>query len=137
MTDVDGVDERIAHQAADQTDDAICGEDARGRVLVARGASAHYVIHRFDEVVDPEGDRGDEDDADELKAAEDVTQGGRRDGNVKTGQGIREVAGLHDAEDPRNDRSDRDGHQAGGGSPKVPNTAKPARENDGEAKKGD
>jgi len=58
MADVDGVDVRIAHEATDEAHDAVRRQNARRRILVARGRRAHDVVHRFDEIVDAEGDRG-------------------------------------------------------------------------------
>ena len=79
MADVDRVDERVAHQAADQADHAVGGQHARGREAVAGGRGALDVVHRLDEVVDAERDRGDQDDAEELEAAEDVADGRDRE----------------------------------------------------------
>src|ERR1043166_7649313 len=58
MADIDRIDERIAHQAADQADHAVGGEHARGRVFVARGLGAFDVIHGLDQIVDAERNRG-------------------------------------------------------------------------------
>ena len=69
MADVDGVDERVAHQAADQADDAVGGQHARGREAVAGDRRALDVVDRFDQIVDAERNRGDQDDAEELEAA--------------------------------------------------------------------
>ena len=80
MADVDGVDERIAHQAADQADDAVGGQHARGREAVAGHRRALDVVHRLDQVVDAEGNRGDQDDAEELEAAR---RRGRRPGSAR------------------------------------------------------
>ena len=74
MADVDGVDERVAHQAADQADHAVGGQHARGREAVARDRRALDVVHRLDQVVDAERDRGDQDDAEELEAREHVAE---------------------------------------------------------------
>ena len=60
MSDVDGVDERIAHHAADQADDAVGGQHARGREAVAGDRGALDVVDRFDQIVDAERNRGDE-----------------------------------------------------------------------------
>ena len=56
MADIDGVDEGIAHQAADQADDAVGGQHARGRVFVAGRFRAFDIVHGLDEVIDAERD---------------------------------------------------------------------------------
>ena len=77
MADIDGVDERIAEQAADQADDAVGGQHPRGREGIAGGRGALDVVHRLDQIIDAERDRGDQDDAEILEAGEDVAD--RRD----------------------------------------------------------
>jgi hypothetical protein len=72
VPDIDRVDERIAHQAADQADDAVGGQHARGRVGVACRLGALHVVHRLDQIVDAEWDRGDQDHAEKLEAGEHV-----------------------------------------------------------------
>jgi len=68
------VDERIAHQAADQADNAIGASSTRvvGYSINARGTRRFhwYIVHRLHEIVDAEGDGGDEDDAEEFEAGE-------------------------------------------------------------------
>ena len=78
MADVDGVDERVAHQAADQADHAVSGEHLRGRVGVAGGLRALHVVHGLDQVVDAEGNGRHQDDAEELEAGEHLVVGGQR-----------------------------------------------------------
>ena len=92
MADIDGVDERVAQQAADQADDAVGGQHARGREGVAGRRGALDVVHRLDEVVDAERDRGDQDDAEELEAAEDVADGRQRDGEAEVRQRVADAA---------------------------------------------
>ena len=80
MADIDGVDEGVAHQATDQADDAIGGQHPRGGIGVARHLGALDIVNRLDEVVDAEGDGGDQYDAEELEAAEDMVDRRQRDG---------------------------------------------------------
>ena len=87
MADIDRVDERVAHQAADQADDAVGGQHLRGRIVVARRFRALDVVHRLDEIVDTERDRGHEDDAEKLKAREHVAD--RRDRHREAEMGER------------------------------------------------
>src|SRR5579862_22148 len=63
VADIDGVDEGIAHEAADETDDTIGGQYLRRRKGIARGRGAFDIVHRLDEIIDAEGDRRDENDA--------------------------------------------------------------------------
>jgi len=77
MADIDRVDEGIAHQAADQADDAVGGQHARGRIFVARRFRALDIVHCLDEIIDAEGNGGDEDHAEEFEAGEHVVR--RRD----------------------------------------------------------
>ena len=72
MADIDRVDEWIAHEAADQAHHAVRRQHPRGRERIARGRGALHVVHRLDEIVDAEWDRGDEDDAQKLEAGEHV-----------------------------------------------------------------
>ena len=79
MADIDGVDEGVAHQAADQADDAVGGQHRVVGKRVAGRRGALDIVHRLDEVVDAERDGGDQDDADELEAAKDVIDRRHRD----------------------------------------------------------
>ena len=81
----------IAHQAADQADDAVGGEHARRREAVAGDRGALDVVDRFDEIVDAERNRRDEDDAEELEAGEDVAE--RRQRHVEAEVGDRRRPG--------------------------------------------
>ena len=51
---------------------------------LARRGGALDVVHRLDEVIDAEGNRGDQDHAEELEAGKDVTHGryGKREAKV-------------------------------------------------------
>ena len=49
-------------------------------IAVARGGRALDVVHRFDQIVDAERDRGDEDEPEELEAGEHVADRRQRDG---------------------------------------------------------
>jgi len=140
MADIDRVDERVAHQAADQADDAVGGQHAGGRELVTGRRRALDVVHRLDEVVDAERDRGDEDDADVLEATEHV---------IDRGQGHREAEVAHRAQhrgareaavgepecgrDPGDRRADRDRHQAARHAAGIAHAAEPVGQDDGEA----
>ena len=79
MADVDGVDERIAEQATDQADDAVGRQHLGGRKRVARRRGALDVVHRLDEIIDAERNRGDQYDSDELEARKDVADGRYRE----------------------------------------------------------
>ena len=68
MADIDRIDERVAHQAADQADDAVRGENPRGRVLVPGRLGALDIVHGLDQIIDAERNRGDQDHAEILKA---------------------------------------------------------------------
>src|SRR5208282_2306503 len=87
MADVDGVDERIAHEATDQADDPVGREHLGRGKRVARRRGALDVVHRLDEIVDAEGNRGDQDHAEELEAGKDVTDRryGKREAEVRKG----------------------------------------------------
>ncbi len=68
MADIDRVDERVAHQATDQADDAVGGQHARGGIVIARRFRALDIVHRLDQVVDAEGNGCHQDDAKEFEA---------------------------------------------------------------------
>ena len=82
MADINRIDIRVAHQAADQADNAIGGEHARGGVAIARDGSADDVVHRFDQIVNAERNRGDQNHAEIAETMKNVTDGGDR--NRKT-----------------------------------------------------
>ena len=87
MADVDGVDEGVAHQAADERDDAVGGEHAGGGEVVARGLGALDVVERLDQIVDAEGDRGDQDHAEVFEAREDMVDRRNRQGEAEVAEG--------------------------------------------------
>jgi hypothetical protein len=97
MADIDGVDERIAHQTSDQADDAVGGQHACRRKGIARGRGALDIVHRLDEVVDAEGNRRHQDDADELKAAKDVADRRHGIGEAEARHGSLEPVGCEAA----------------------------------------
>jgi hypothetical protein len=68
VTDVDGVDERIAKAAADQTDHAIGGQYPGGGEGVPGGTGALNVIHRLHEVIDTKWNGGHQDDTQEFES---------------------------------------------------------------------
>ena len=70
MADIDRVDERVAHQAADQADHAVGGQHARRRIGIAGGFGALDVVHRLDQIVDAERYRRDQDDAEIFESRE-------------------------------------------------------------------
>lgn len=67
MADIDGVDEGIAHQAANQADDPVGGEHARGRIFVAGGLRALDIVHGLDEIIDAERNGGNQNDPEEFE----------------------------------------------------------------------
>jgi hypothetical protein len=88
MADVDGIDERIAHQTADQADDTVRGQHLGGRERIAGGLGALHVVHRFHEVVDAERDGRHKDDAEELEAREDLVVRRERHGEAEIGASL-------------------------------------------------
>ena len=66
MADIDGVDEGIADQTADEADDPVRRQNPRGWKVIARGRRALNVVERFDEIIDAERNRGDENDAEDI-----------------------------------------------------------------------
>ena len=60
VADVDRIDVRIAHHAADQADNAVGGEHARGRITIARRRGADDVVHRFNQIINSKWNGGDE-----------------------------------------------------------------------------
>ena len=116
MADIDRVDEGIAEQAADQADDAVRGQHLRGGKRIARRRGALDVVHRLDEIVDAEGNRGDQDDAEELEAGKDVADRRQRNRKAEMGYGVADraeaqaaIAETEQVRSPRDDRARRDG----------------------------
>ena len=140
MADIDRVDERIAEQAADQADDAVGGQHPGGRKRVAGRRRALDVVHRLDEIVDAERDRGDQDDPDELEARKDVADSRHREREAEVRKGVADaadaqaaVAEAEEVRSPGDDRARRDGDQAAGHAPEIAHAAEPVGEDDGEA----
>src|SRR5208283_2967095 len=144
MADIDRVDERIAHQATDQADDTISGEHARRRIGITGGLRALDIVHGFDEVVDAERYRGHEDDAEILKAREDVINGGKRyreaEIRKRVADALQAQPAVIEAEQvgaPGDDHADGDSHETGGYALRVSETAEPAHHDDGKAGQAD
>ena len=141
MPDVDRVDVGVAHQAADQAHDAVGGENARRRILVAGGRGADDVVHRLDEIVDAEGDGGDEDGLEEgpVQPAEHQADGrmgnGEAEGLERRLQASTLMPPKLQAEQvgaPGDERAGRDRDQARRDAA-VLHAAEPADEDDREA----
>ncbi len=137
MADIDRVDERVAHQAADQADDAVGGQHARGREGIAGGRGALDIVHRLDEIVDAERDRGDQNDAEIFEAVEDMADGRDREREAEMRQRVADLrsaqAAIAEAEQvrtPGDERADRDRDQAAGHAAVVAHAAEPARQDD-------
>ncbi len=139
MADIDRVDEGVAHQAADQADDAVGGQNARGRIGVAGGLGAFDVIHRLDQIVDAERDSGDQDDAEEFEARKYLIDRRYRHREAKAREGVADALDAQATEPeteqvrtPGDDHPDRDGNQARRNSLEIFHAAEPAHHNDGE-----
>jgi hypothetical protein len=139
MADVNRVDERIAHQAADQADDAVGGQHTGGRILIARGLGAFDVVHRLDEIVDAERNRGDQDDPEEFEAREYLADGRDRHREAEARERIAETLDAEATESeteqvraPGDDHADGDGDQPGGNALVISDAAEPAGQDDGE-----
>ena len=116
MADVNGVDERIAHQTADQADHTVGGQDAGRGEAVARDGRALDVVHRLDEVVDTERNRGDENDAKEFKSREHHAERGQRQRESEIRHGCLDVRNAHAAEARhRKFEGERNGDSCAGG----------------------
>ena len=130
----------IAHHRPDQADDAVGGQHACGRKTVAGHRGALHVVDRLDQVVDAEGNRRHQNDAEELEAGKHVAE--RRDRHVEAeiGDRIRQTLERHVAEveadgggSPRDERARGNGDQARRNAA-VADAAEPAQENDGKAR---
>src|SRR6202044_1737744 len=97
MADIDRVDERIAHQAADQADDAVGGQDPRGRIFIARGFGAFDIVHCLDQVVDAERYSRHQNDAEKFEAREYLADRRYRQREAEIREG---VADALDAQAP-------------------------------------
>ena len=82
MADVNGVDEGIAHQAADQAYHPVGGENAGGGIGISSHFRTLHIVDRFHQIINAEGNGGDQQDAEEFKSTEDVIEG--RKGNVES-----------------------------------------------------
>ena len=140
MADIDRVDEGVAHQAADQADDAVGGQDPRGRIFVAGGFRAFDVVHRLDQIVDAERDRGDQDDAEEFEAGEHLADRGDRYREAEAGKGVADALDAQSAEieaeqvrAPRDDHAGGDRDEAGRDALGIFHPAEPADQDDGKA----
>ena len=138
MADINRVDEGVAHQAADQADDAVGGQHACGRIFVAGGFRALDVVHGFDEVVDAERDCRHQDDAKELEAGEHLTDGRDRHREAEARKGVTNALDAQTAEPkaedvraPRDDHADRDRDKPRWNALRIFHAAKPAHQDDG------
>ena len=130
----------IAHQASDQAHDAVGGEDARGRIAVAGSRRAFHVVHRLDEIVDPERDRGDQDQSQEIEAGEHMTERRQRHREPEVGKRLRHVAPAHATHrhaergsGPGDGGAHRDRDEPGGDALPIADAAEPARQDDRKA----
>ena len=102
------------------------------------------VVHRLDEIVDAEGNRGDQDDSDELEARKDVTDGRDREREAEVRKGVADaadaqaaVAETEQVRSPGDDRARGDGDQAARHVPEITHAAEPVRQDDREADEAD
>ncbi len=144
MADINRVDERIAHQAADQADDAVGGQHPRGRIFVARGLGAFDVVHGFDQIVDAERNRRHQDDAEEFEAREYLANCRNWNGETEARERVADAldaqapkSETEQVRSPRDDHADRDGDQPGGDCLVIFDAAEPACKDDGEADQAD
>ena len=140
MADIDRVDEGIAHQAADQADDAVRGQHLRGREVVAGGFRALHVVHGFDQIVDAERNRGDEDDAEEFETREHVAECRYRHREAEMSERAGHLLEAHAAEieaeqgrAPGDQHAGRDRDQSGRNALGISHAAEPAHQDDGKA----
>src|SRR5438270_189354 len=92
MADIDGVDEGVAEEAADQADDAVGGQHLGGRKGIPGRRRALDIVHGLDEVIDAEGNRRNQDDPEELESREDVVDGRKRDREAEMRDGVADRA---------------------------------------------
>jgi len=140
MADIDGVDEGIAHQAADQADDTVGGQHTRCRVGIAGRFRAFHIVHGLDEVVDAERDGGDQDHAEILKPGEHVIECRKRYRESEVREGIADafqaqptVVKPEEIGAPGDDHPDRDRDETGGNTLGISEAAEPAHHDDREA----
>src|SRR3954453_3759217 len=123
VTNVHGIDEWIAHEAADQTDHAIGGKDARGWEIITCHCCALHVVDCFHQVIDSEWNGGDEEDSEELETGEDMTEDRQRNMKPEVRHGIGKAFHTHSpiietkgGRAPGNHSAHGNGQQAGGNS---------------------
>jgi hypothetical protein len=140
VADIDGVDVGIAHQAADQADDAVGGQDAGGRIGIARRFRALHIVHRFDEIVDAERYCRHQDDAEIFETGKHHVGGGQRHREAEAcdrlSQPVEAEAAVIEAEQvraPRDRHADDDSDEPGGDLLWIFHATEPAHHDDGEA----
>jgi hypothetical protein len=140
MTDIDRVDERVSHQAADEADDTVGGEHAGGRIGVTGRLGALHVVHGLDQVVNPERDRSHEDHAKEFEAGGHVADGRDRHREAeireRATQALQAQSAVAEAEQvgpPGDDHADSDGDEPGRNTFRIFETSEPAHQDDREA----
>ena len=134
MADIDRVDEGVAHQAADQADDAVGGQHPGGRIFVAGGLGAFDIVHRLDQIVDAERDRRHQDDAEEFEAGEYLADRRDRHREAEAREGVADALDAQPAEPeaeqvraPGDDHADRDRDEAGRNALRIFHAAEPAQ----------
>src|ERR1700722_13947944 len=132
---VDGVDERIAEQTADQADHPVGSQHLGRRKRVASRRCALDVVHRLDEIIDAEWNRGDQDDSNELEARKHGIDSRYGEREAKVRKGVSDaayaqaaVAETEEIRSPGDDRARRDGDQAARHVSEVAHAAEPVRE---------
>ena len=144
MADIDGVDERVAHQASDQRHHAIGGQHPCGRIVVAGGLGGLHIIHCLDEIVDAERYSRHQDDAEEFEPGEDGVESRQWHREAEIGEGVADAfhAEAADAETkqvraPCDHHADGDGDQAGRQVAEVSHAAEPAKHDDSKTDQAD
>src|SRR5204862_2636559 len=122
-----------AHEAADQTDHAVGGEDPRSWEIITCHCGALHVVDSFHQIIDSEWNGGDEEDSEELKTREDMTEDRQRNMKPKIGHRIGEAFHTHSTiietkggRSPGNHGPHGNCQQAGGNSA-VTHAAEPAQ----------
>ena len=135
MADIDGVDEGIAEQTTNEADHAVRRQHLRRRERIARRRRALDVIHRFDEIVDAERNRRDEDHAQIFETGEHVADGGQRNRKAEMRQGVADraagktaVAEAENVGAPRDHRSHARSRPGRPARPEVAHAAEPVGE---------
>src|ERR1700722_20865664 len=103
----------MAEQAADQAAPPGGGQHLGRRKRVACRSSALDVVHRFDEIINAERNRGHQYDSDELEARKDVIDSryGEREAEVRKGvaDAAYAQAAIAETEEVRSPGDDRAG----------------------------